>query len=338
MKTSNCTPVNTPVIAKLFACAALLASCVPALAQTALLSNGSANPGVPALDEVALTGNNTPAPGAAAWSEVASAGTFAGNALAGVACGRDASDLAGGLRVSDDFVVPQGETWNLSSIECFAYQQGSALSLSGATLRIWNGPPGAPGSVVLFGDASTNRLQSVQATSTYRVFTTTVGPTITSPDTSRRVHRVALAASISLTAGTYWLDWQLQPAVAGTLVYAVPVTVAGVRTLPAWNARQLADGAWMGVLDTGKPDVSIDAAQDIAFIVSGTSVVGCDSIDFNQDTLFPDDQDLVDLLTVLAGGACSTGTCSDIDFNNDGLFPDDTDLIAFLSVLAGGPC
>ncbi len=65
---------------------------------------------------------------------------------------------------------------------------------------------------------------------------------------------------------------------------------------------------------------------------------GCDSIDFNNDGLFPDDQDLIDLLTVLAGGACSTGTCSDIDFNNDGLFPDDSDLITFLRVLAGGLC
>jgi hypothetical protein len=64
----------------------------------------------------------------------------------------------------------------------------------------------------------------------------------------------------------------------------------------------------------------------------------CDSIDFNGDALFPDDQDLIDFLSVLAGGACSTGTCNDIDFNNDCLFPDDSDLVGFLSVLAGGRC
>ncbi len=33
-----------------------------------------------------------------------------------------------------------------------------------------------------------------------------------------------------------------------------------------------------------------------------------------------------------------SGQCEDIDFNNDGLFPDDNDLLAFLSVLAGGSC
>jgi hypothetical protein len=64
----------------------------------------------------------------------------------------------------------------------------------------------------------------------------------------------------------------------------------------------------------------------------------CDSIDFNGDGLFPDDSDLVDFLSVLAGGPCSTNTCNDIDFNGDGLFPDDSDLITFLRVLAGGEC
>jgi hypothetical protein len=65
----------------------------------------------------------------------------------------------------------------------------------------------------------------------------------------------------------------------------------------------------------------------------------CDGIDFNNNQLFPEDQDLIDFLSVLAGGPCSTGNgCNDIDFNNDGLFPSDDDLIAFLRVLAGGGC
>jgi hypothetical protein len=66
----------------------------------------------------------------------------------------------------------------------------------------------------------------------------------------------------------------------------------------------------------------------------------CDSIDFNNDGLFPSDDDLVSFLTVLAGGSCgaSLGDCNDIDFNNDGLFPSDDDLLAYLRVLAGGNC
>jgi hypothetical protein len=65
----------------------------------------------------------------------------------------------------------------------------------------------------------------------------------------------------------------------------------------------------------------------------------CDSVDFNNDGLSPDDADIFDFLSVLAGGPCSNDpNCNDIDFNNDGLFPDDNDLISFLSVLAGGAC
>jgi hypothetical protein len=64
----------------------------------------------------------------------------------------------------------------------------------------------------------------------------------------------------------------------------------------------------------------------------------CDTIDFNGNTVFPEDQDVIDFFSVLAGGGCSTGACGDIDFNNNGVFPEDQDVIDFLSVLAGGPC
>ncbi|HEX2837636.1 MAG TPA: hypothetical protein VHN77_05870, partial [Phycisphaerales bacterium] len=52
----------------------------------------------------------------------------------------------------------------------------------------------------------------------------------------------------------------------------------------------------------------------------------CNDIDFNNDGLFPDTQDIDDLLTVFSGGACSTGNCDPIDFNQDGLFPDTLDI------------
>jgi hypothetical protein len=72
-------------------------------------------------------------------------------------------------------------------------------------------------------------------------------------------------------------------------------------------------------------------------IFPGAGLPTCGSIDFNGDSLFPDDSDLVEFLNVLAGGDCSPGnTCDTIDFNRDGLFPDDNDLVDFLTVLAGG--
>jgi hypothetical protein len=62
----------------------------------------------------------------------------------------------------------------------------------------------------------------------------------------------------------------------------------------------------------------------------------CDDIDFNNNEVFPEDQDIVDYLDVLAGGSCPA--CNDIDFNNNGVFPEDQDVIDFFNVLAGGTC
>ncbi len=67
----------------------------------------------------------------------------------------------------------------------------------------------------------------------------------------------------------------------------------------------------------------------------------CDTIDFNQDGLYPDTADIDDFLSVFSGGPCSTTPtpgCNDIDFNNDGLFPDTADIDSLLSVFSGGPC
>ncbi|MFO0830473.1 MAG: hypothetical protein U0637_01395 [Phycisphaerales bacterium] len=64
----------------------------------------------------------------------------------------------------------------------------------------------------------------------------------------------------------------------------------------------------------------------------------CRGVDFNNDTLFPDTQDIADFLTVFSGGVCSTGDCDPIDFNTDTIFPDTVDIEAFLSVFSGGPC
>jgi hypothetical protein len=85
---------------------------------------------------------------------------------------------------------------------------------------------------------------------------------------------------------------------------------------------------------------SPDEAYGVLYYVGNVLplTTGCNDIDYNNDGLFPDDNDLIDFLSVLAGGPCSTNNCDGIDFNNDGLFPDDNDLVAFLNKLAGQDC
>jgi hypothetical protein len=77
---------------------------------------------------------------------------------------------------------------------------------------------------------------------------------------------------------------------------------------------------------------------DVAYdnITLSTPAPDCDTIDFNQNEVFPEDQDVIDFFDVLAGGECAA--CNDIDFNNNGVFPEDQDVIDFFTVLAGGSC
>jgi hypothetical protein len=78
--------------------------------------------------------------------------------------------------------------------------------------------------------------------------------------------------------------------------------------------------------------------DDITFVENVPA--GCNSIDFNQNGVFPEDQDVIDFFDVLAGGTPATCDatlgCQDIDFNNNGVFPEDQDVIDFFDVLAGG--
>jgi hypothetical protein len=92
------------------------------------------------------------------------------------------------------------------------------------------------------------------------------------------------------------------------------------------------------------PDLAECCMREVCFVVpdcGGRGGVGptCDDIDFNNNNVFPEDQDVIDFFNVLAGGACSRDPfCADIDFNNNGVFPEDQDVMAFFSRLAGGPC
>jgi hypothetical protein len=66
----------------------------------------------------------------------------------------------------------------------------------------------------------------------------------------------------------------------------------------------------------------------------------CNDIDFNNNGVFPEDADVIDFFSVLAGADCPNQItqCDPIDFNNNGVFPEDQDVVDFFNVLAGGAC
>jgi hypothetical protein len=101
-------------------------------------------------------------------------------------------------------------------------------------------------------------------------------------------------------------------------------------TPPALNQQ-----AFLGLF---KPVAGQQDSVALSLSAPSAPAASCDGIDFNRNGVFPEDQDVADYLSVLAGGPCPyAGTC-DLDFNNNCVFPEDADVIAFFDVLAGASC
>lgn len=158
---------------------------------------------------------------------------------------------------ADDFQVTG--TWNLETITFYGYQTGSSTTstFTGVYVRIWNGPPNAGGTVV-WGDLTTNRLQSTTWSNIYRVLDTDL------TNTQRPVMKiVANVSGCVLNAGTYWLQWGY----TGSLTsgpWGPPITILGQTN--TGNALQATTTGWTQLIDSGA-----SAPQGLPFIIEGTS-------------------------------------------------------------------
>jgi PEP-CTERM motif len=105
-----------------------------------------------------------------------------------------------GNSVADDFVVPAGATWNITSIDLFGYQTGAVgFTFQQATWSVLSGNPNT-GAVIASGVTNVTN----GGIAGYRALSTT--PT----DTSRAIYTVQTdVPDFSVGAGTYWLRWSL---------------------------------------------------------------------------------------------------------------------------------
>lgn len=166
-----------------------------------------------------------------------------------------------GSRVADDFTVPTNVQWEIAKVTLFAYQTGSGTdsTITGATLRIWDGPPGDVGSTVIHGDDTANILSATSFSGIYRV-------NETSPeDTNRPIMRVEVeTVGLTLSAGTYWLDWNFTGSLASGPFQPL-VTILGQTT--TGNARMASADSWEDANDTGT-----NTPQGLPFIIEGVSI------------------------------------------------------------------
>lgn len=167
-------------------------------------------------------------------------------------------------RVADDFTLSASCT--VTSVLVYGFQTNSSTTTSPFTsvnLRIWSGRPGDPGSTVVFGDTTTNRLMTSTWTGCYRARDDSTG------NTQRPIFAIEASVSppLALSAGTYWVDWQ----VGGTLSsgpFSAYVAYPNLPGAAGANSRwkQGTASNWINAIDGGN-----FAPQEFPFIIRGTS-------------------------------------------------------------------
>jgi hypothetical protein len=200
-----------------------------------------------------------------------------------------------GNRVADDFTVTGGG-WLVQTMTFFTYQTGSTTTstITGLNFQIWNGVPGDPGSAVVFGDTTTNRLASTTWTNIYRVLDTNL------LDSTRPIMTAVGTVNTFLPAGTYWVDYQLN----GTLTsgpWAPPISILGQTT--TGNARQFTSTGWANLIDTGSSTV-----QGLPFVIEGLA-----------DCSNPSDVPWLSANPVNGTNAGGTSTAVSVGFDSTGL-------------------
>ncbi len=138
------------------------------------------------------------------------------------------------------------------------------------------------------------------------------------PGTTLTPYFVSLSANPVDSSGRGWIVENLSPPLTEAFVRRVLDNVTAVKIRAEFSRE--ADFTWL---------------DDVA-ISTTFSNPGCDDIDFNNNEVFPEEQDVIDFFNVLAGAECSA--CNDIDFNNNQVFPEEQDVVDFFFVLAGGSC
>lgn len=187
------------------------------------------------------------APAGTTWSELQPGGTVFGFG----------ANTATGFSVADDFTISCG-TWTINKITVYGYSTGFAGTTSPFTdvrIAIYNTNPSVGNPTPIFGDRTTNRFLSSSFASMYRINTG-------ASDQQRKIWAIdATIPSLTLTSGTYWIEWAMGGPASN---FAPPVTVVGSLTQPGNNAQQRSNtGAWTALVDGGP--------QAMPFVVTYTS-------------------------------------------------------------------
>ncbi|AFL82653.1 hypothetical protein Aeqsu_3224 [Aequorivita sublithincola DSM 14238] len=165
-------------------------------------------------------------------------------------------------RMADDFTLTAD--YDITSVDVYAYQTGATPpSITALYVQVWDGDPSGGGASVIWGDLVTNVLDNVADSGALRQLESAPG------DTSRKIQTAtANTTGLSLTAGTYWIEYTFEGSGASG-PWAPPIVITGTAT--TGNALQYtgASGLYNPAIDTGS-----GTPQGMPFVLFGDIVGG----------------------------------------------------------------
>lgn len=196
--------------------------------------------------------------------------------------------------LADDFIVPEGQVWSVTSFDFFCYEpiySGSVPPINQLKIRLYNSDPSLPSSTPISGDLTTNVYDAANSENAfiYRIFNATV-PSPQQPNFSRKVFRVRGNLNATLPAGHYWVEFQVH-ATDNTEIFFPPVTVVGSRSVAGANSKINVIASffpsdvlgWGTNTDIGIPNSAPDVALALPFIVNGTSTLSLEDYVYKDE-------------------------------------------------------
>lgn len=249
-----------------------------AISSAQIYTNGTLSTGENSISGVA-------APSGYTWSEMQNnTGNFTqANATAGLPA-YYTTDGTTSYRIADDFIVPIGEEWEVSSIDFFGYQNSYndhiIPPIDQLKVQIFNIDPSTVGATPIAGDMATNVIDVPNCNNSfiYRIFNSLYPSGGQPTNFTRRIWRLRGTLTATLPSGHYWLEFQVHPT-SNTNIFFPPATVVGSRGVAGANAKLHVVASTVAsdvigwstnILDGGIPTSAPDVAQDFPFIINGS--------------------------------------------------------------------
>ena len=167
--------------------------------------------------------------------------------------------------------------YEVDAIDLYCYQTNApnTSTVVAVSLQVWDGDPSDPGSSVIWGDLSTDLLDNTFWPDTYR-------HSESNPGTARAIFQsTANTTGLTLSAGTYWLEWTFMGDGAFSGPWGPPISILGQGT--TGNAMQHDGAAWTPLADSGTGDL-----MGAPFQMYGTEILGVNDVALDKAlTLFP---------------------------------------------------